>query len=41
MDEYHWHLRADEGWKLLGAEVCKETWESVVKEKPVRDFPKR
>jgi len=40
MDEFRWRLAADKGFKLLGGAVCKTTWETVVKERPTRDFQK-
>lgn len=40
MDEIGWCFGADDGFKLLGGAVYKTTWETVVKEKPTRDFKK-
>jgi hypothetical protein len=38
MDEHMWDFWVDSGWKVLDAQVCKRTWEKVLKEKPTRDF---
>jgi hypothetical protein len=34
LHEHGWCVNADDGWKLLGGAVCKNTWEAVSKEKP-------
>ena len=39
-DKVRWCFGAHEGFKLLGGAVCKNTWETVVKEKPTRAFKK-
>ncbi len=39
MDEFKWILGSEEGWRLLGGQVCSETWRNVVGEAPTRTFP--
>lgn|SRR5262245_55842833 len=38
MDKVDWKLGADDGWRLLGRKICRQTWRTAIGEEPTRRF---
>jgi hypothetical protein len=40
LDDYHWDLGAEQGFRLIDGRVCERTWQAGVGERPTKDFPR-